>query len=252
MTEQPPGGPPQERLPEGSPEERLPATRPSSVPAPSDRFTAPPSAHRNDLTPERAARIVRQSASARWVGLIAVIIVSLFVIGYYFYELGLPGGISKSRLEAALEAEQVTSIERGYNIYQANCARCHGPNGEGGIGPDAEQPGEAVRAPQPGLHPQHAPGRRPLRLRRPEQPDAGVGEHGHAARTAELQAGRGRHRLHPGRAGRTCTACWTRGCSSPWSTRAPARRRRSRAGSTRAGPPRPAPRRSRPAGRTRS
>ena len=92
MTEQPPGGPPQERLPEGSPEERLPATRPSSVPAPSDRFTAPPSAHRNDLTPERAARIVRQSASARWVGLIAVIIVSLFVIGYYFYELGLPGG----------------------------------------------------------------------------------------------------------------------------------------------------------------
>ena len=135
MTEQPPGGPPQERLPEGSPEERLPATRPSSVPAPSDRFTAPPSAHRNDLTPERAARIVRQSASARWVGLIAVIIVSLFVIGYYFYELGLPGGISKSRLEAALEAEQVTSIERGYNIYQANCARCHGPNGEGGIGP---------------------------------------------------------------------------------------------------------------------
>ena len=135
MTEQPPGGPPQERLPEGSPEERLPATRPSSMPAPSDRFTAPPSAHRNDLTPERAARIVRQSASARWVGLIAVIIVSLFVIGYYFYELGLPGGISKSRLEAALEAEQVTSIERGYNIYQANCARCHGPNGEGGIGP---------------------------------------------------------------------------------------------------------------------
>ena len=135
MTEQPPGGPPQERLPEGSPEERLPATRPSSVPAPSDRFTAPPSAHRNDLTPERAAGIVRQSASARWVGLIAVIIVSLFVIGYYFYELGLPGGISKSRLEAALEAEQVTSIERGYNIYQANCARCHGPNGEGGIGP---------------------------------------------------------------------------------------------------------------------
>ena len=29
----------------------------------------------------------------------------------------------------------MTSIERGYNIYQANCARCHGPNGEGGIGP---------------------------------------------------------------------------------------------------------------------
>ena len=60
---------------------------------------------------------------------------ALFVIGYYFYELGLPGGISQPRLEAALAAQQVTSIERGYNIYQANCARCHGPNGEGGIGP---------------------------------------------------------------------------------------------------------------------
>ena len=78
---------------------------------------------------------MRQSASARWVGLIAVVIVSLFVIGYYFYELGLPGGLSKSRLAAALEAEQVVSVERGYNIYQANCAQCHGVNGEGGKGP---------------------------------------------------------------------------------------------------------------------
>ena len=57
------------------PEERLPAPRPSSAPAPADRFSAPPSAHRNDLTPERAARIVRQSANARWVGFLAVTIV---------------------------------------------------------------------------------------------------------------------------------------------------------------------------------
>ncbi len=131
MTEQP-GGTPD---PGPTPEERLPATRPPSTPVPTDRFTAPPSAHRNDLTPERAARIVRQSASARWVGLIAVVIVSLFVIGYYFYELGLPGGLSASRLSTALEAEQVVSVERGYNIYQANCAQCHGVNGEGGKGP---------------------------------------------------------------------------------------------------------------------
>ena len=79
------------------PEERLPATRPASTPVPADRFSAPPSAHRNDLTPERAARIVRQSASARWVGFLAVVIVSVFVIGYYFYELGLPGAASRSR-----------------------------------------------------------------------------------------------------------------------------------------------------------
>jgi len=119
------------------PEERLPARAPAaaSTPVPAERFSAPPSAHRNDLTPERAARIVRQSASARWVGFLAVTVVVLFVIGYYFYELGLPGGLSESRLTTQEQAQQVTSIERGYNIYQANCAQCHGVNGEGGVGP---------------------------------------------------------------------------------------------------------------------
>jgi plastocyanin len=118
-----------------SPEERLPAPVPSSAPVPADRFAAPPSAHRNDLTPERVGRIVRQSANARWVGFLAVTIVGLFVIGYYFYELGLPGGLSTPRLTSALKADQVTAVERGYNLYQANCAQCHGVNGEGGKGP---------------------------------------------------------------------------------------------------------------------
>ena len=117
------------------PEERLPAPVPSSVPEPAERFSAPPSAHRNDLTPERAAKIVRQSANARWAAFLAVTIVGLFVIGYYFYELGLPGGLTESRLEAAASEQQVVSVERGYNIYQANCAQCHGANGEGGKGP---------------------------------------------------------------------------------------------------------------------
>jgi mono/diheme cytochrome c family protein/plastocyanin len=117
------------------PEERLPAPRPSSAPVPAERFSAPPSAHRNDLTPERAARIVRQSANARWVGFLAVVIVGLFVMGYYFYELGLPGGLTTPRLDAAAAAQQVTDVQRGYNIYQANCAQCHGVNGEGGKGP---------------------------------------------------------------------------------------------------------------------
>jgi mono/diheme cytochrome c family protein/plastocyanin len=117
------------------PEERLPAPRPSSAPVPAERFTAPPSAHRNDLTPERAAKIVRQSANARWVGFLAVTIVGLFVIGYYFYELGLPGELSEARMDVAAHEQQVVSVERGYNIYQANCAQCHGVEGEGGIGP---------------------------------------------------------------------------------------------------------------------
>ncbi len=117
------------------PEERLPAPRPSSAPVPADRFSAPPSARRNDLTPERAGRIVRQSANARWVGFLAVTLVGLFVIGYYFYELGLPGGLSKPRLDQAVAADQVVAVERGCNLYQANCAQCHGVQGEGGIGP---------------------------------------------------------------------------------------------------------------------
>ncbi len=117
------------------PEQRLPATRPPSEPAPVERFAAPPSAHQLALTAERAAQIVRQSGSARWVGFLTVLVVVLFTIVYYFYELGIPGVADSSRLTKETEAQTVTSVERGYNLYQANCARCHGPNGEGGIGP---------------------------------------------------------------------------------------------------------------------
>ena len=183
------------------PEERLPAPRPTSAPVPADRFSAPPSAHRNDLTPERAGRIVRQSANARWVGFLAVTIVALFVIGYYFYEVGLPGGTSEPRLDQAANELQVVAVERGYNLYQAYCARCHGANGEGGIGPGAQQPGEAVRPPQPAV-PAHRPdGRRPLCVRQPEEPDAGLVGHREPARAAQLQADRVPRRVHPGRAG---------------------------------------------------
>ncbi len=119
------------------PEQRLPAPRPpeSEVPVVADRFTSPPAARSFSLTPERAARIVRQSADARLVGFLAVVFVSLFVIVYYFYELGFPGGTIPSRQSAEASAQQVTAVERGYNLFQANCARCHGVNGQGGIGP---------------------------------------------------------------------------------------------------------------------
>ena len=116
-------------------QERLPAPRPASAPVPAERFSAPPSAHRNDLTPERTGRIVRQSANARWLGFIAVLVTSLFIIGYYFYELGLPGGLTEPRLQQAADDQQVTAVQRGYNLYEANCAQCHGVNGEGGKGP---------------------------------------------------------------------------------------------------------------------
>ena len=116
------------------PEQRLPAPRPEGdLPVASDRFSAPPPARSFSLTPERAARVVRQSADARFIGFLAVVFVSLFVIVYYFYELGV--GPFQGRMVANGNAQQVVDVERGYNLYEANCSRCHGVNGEGGIGP---------------------------------------------------------------------------------------------------------------------
>jgi mono/diheme cytochrome c family protein len=120
--------------PEREPEQRLPVPRPPVEPAPVERFTSPPSTRSVELTPERAAQVVRQSSNARWVGFLGVIVVILFITIYWFYELA-PLGIREPRLDAEAAAQQVTKVERGYNLYQANCARCHGSNGEGGIGP---------------------------------------------------------------------------------------------------------------------
>ncbi len=125
------------RPPEGpEPEQRLPATRPPVEVAPPERFTSAPSIRKVDFPPERAAQVVRQSANARWVGFLATVVVILFVSIYWFYELGAPGGIGpQARLQQEIDAQQVSKVERGYNIYEANCARCHGAEGEGGIGP---------------------------------------------------------------------------------------------------------------------
>ena len=125
MTDQP------ELPPPADPGQRLPARRPDAQPAPVERFTAAPSAHAFELTPERAAGIVRQSSSARWVGFLVTLVVVLFVIVYYFYELGIPGVADSSRFGKEIDAQAVTSVERGYNIYEANCARCHGAQGQG-------------------------------------------------------------------------------------------------------------------------
>jgi mono/diheme cytochrome c family protein/plastocyanin len=116
------------------PEERLPVPRPPAEVAPVERFTSAPSVRAVELTPERAAQVVRQSSNARWVGFLGVVVVILFIAIYWFYELA-PLGLTESRLDSEAAAQQVTAVERGYNLYEANCARCHGVNGEGGIGP---------------------------------------------------------------------------------------------------------------------
>jgi plastocyanin/mono/diheme cytochrome c family protein len=120
---------------EPEPGSRLPATRPPAEVAPVERFTSPPSIRSVEFTPERAAQVVRQSSNARWVGFLATVIVILFVALYWFYELGAPLGLTEPRLKAEIAAQQITKVERGYNVYEANCARCHGAQGEGGIGP---------------------------------------------------------------------------------------------------------------------
>ncbi len=148
MTDQTPSTP--APVPEGTPEpaadaggaeERLPATIPQSQ-LTADRFTAPPAIKSNaGLTPARSAGIVRQSGAARWVGFLTVIFVSLFIVGYWFYEIGSPLGLSKPRLAVEEAAQQVVDVQRGYNLFEANCARCHGPNGLGPNEPDAATAG---------------------------------------------------------------------------------------------------------------
>ena len=113
------------------PEQRLPARRPPDAGAQAARFSAPETAHPAELAPERAAKIVRQSANARWVGFLVLCVVIVFMTAYYFYEVGAPLGLTTPRLDAQAEVQQVVAVERGYNLYQANCARCHGPNGQG-------------------------------------------------------------------------------------------------------------------------
>ena len=235
------------------PEERLPAPVPSSAPEPAERFSAPPSAHRNDLTPERAAKIVRQSANARWAAFLAVTIVGLFVIGYYFYELGLPGGLTESRLEAAASEQQVVSVERGYNIYQANCAQCHGANGEGGKGPALNRQDKLYAHLNPDYlnNILHVGGR--YACGDPNSIMPIWANTGNPPGPAQLQADRGPDRVHPRREGDRAVPGHGPGrCSSRSSTRTRARRRRSRAGSTRTTRRSPARRRSRPAGPTSS
>ena len=109
--------------------------RRESVPPSVERFTAPDTAHTVGLTEERASQIVRQSANARSIGLAAFLFVIVFIPIYWLWENGFPLAAGSSRLAAEATTQYVTDVARGENIFLANCARCHGANGKGEVGP---------------------------------------------------------------------------------------------------------------------
>jgi plastocyanin len=109
--------------------------RREALPPSVERFTAPDTAHTVGLTEERAAQIVRQSSNARGLGLWALLFFLVFIPIYWMWENGFPLLPGTSRLKAESSAEYVTDVSRGALLFLANCARCHGANGDSKIGP---------------------------------------------------------------------------------------------------------------------
>ena len=78
---------------------------------------------------------MRQSANARTYVFLAVLLIALFIPVYWFVENGVPALGTEGRMAAAAEQQYVTDVARGYALFQANCATCHGASGQGGVGP---------------------------------------------------------------------------------------------------------------------
>jgi mono/diheme cytochrome c family protein/uncharacterized cupredoxin-like copper-binding protein len=111
-----------------------------------ERFSAGPRAHSVGLTEERSAQIVRQSGNARNIVFLAILLIALFIPVYWFYENGIPALGIEGRLEAEAQAQLVTDVSRGYELFLANCATCHGEHGQGGVGPPLNDQGKLYNA----------------------------------------------------------------------------------------------------------
>ena len=180
------------------PEQRLPVPRPAGRGRP--RSSGSPRRRRRaavELTPERAAQVVRQSSNARWVGFLAVVVVVLFITIYWFYELAparadaVPPRGRDRRPAGHLGRARLQPVRGELRALPRRQRR-------GRHRPGPQQPGQAVRPPVRRLHQQHDDRRRPVRLRQPELADAGLVERGPSARAAQLHPDRGPDRVHPG------------------------------------------------------
>jgi mono/diheme cytochrome c family protein/uncharacterized cupredoxin-like copper-binding protein len=113
--------------------------RESDLPAPStqvgDRFYAGDQAHTVGLTEERAAQVVRQSSNGRMIAFLATLLIVLFIPLYWLYDIGLPVIGFGGRLASEADEQYVVDVSRGYALFLANCARCHGDQGQGAVGP---------------------------------------------------------------------------------------------------------------------
>ena len=99
------------------------------------RFSAGEQAHTIGLTEQRATQIVKQSGNGRSIAFLATLLIVLFIPLYWLYDIGLPVVGFGGRLDAEEQQQYVTDVSRGYALFLANCARCHGAQGQGGVGP---------------------------------------------------------------------------------------------------------------------
>ena len=185
------------------PEQRLPAPRPSSEPTRSrprrsSASRSPPSTRSVELTPERAAQVVRQSSNARWVGFLAVVVVILFVAIYWFYELGAPLG--HDRVAAGRGGRRAGRSQRRARLQRLPGQLRALPRrrtARAAIGPALNRQDKLFQHLNANyLNTVLTAGGRYV-CGNPTVAHAGLGEHGDPARPAQLPPDPGAHRVHP-------------------------------------------------------